>query len=208
MLVFIDESGDSGFKTNKGSSPNFVIALVIFNDELVAEETALAIKKLRKQMSYRDAYEFKFNKSNKHHREIFLNTVKPFDFSIRAIVFNKEKLYSNHLRETKDDFYSFALRMVLEHNNDTIKNAKVRLDGSGEKAFRRQLSTYLRRSLNSKTNHIMENLRFRDSTQDVLIQLADMVAGSIRRYYDKSTTDWNIYRKLLKSKEKDVWEFK
>lgn len=140
MIVFIDESGDAGFKTNKGSSPNFVIALVIFQDELVAEETALAIKKLRKTLGYKDNYEFKFNKSNRHHREIFLNTVKFFDFSIRAIIFNKTRLYSNHLREIKDDFYSFVLRMVLEHNNNMIKNAKVRLDGSGEKVFRQQLS--------------------------------------------------------------------
>lgn len=54
----------------------------------------------------------------------------------------------------------------------------------------------------------MQNLRFRDSKQDVLIQLADMIAGSVRRYSDKSTHDWNAYRKLLKAKEKDVWEFK
>jgi len=98
--------------------------------------------------------------------------------------------------------------MILEHNNNMIKNAKVRLDGSGVKVFRQQLSTYLRRSLNSKSSHIMQNLRFRDSKQDVLIQLADMIAGSVRRYYDKSTHDWNVYRKLLKAKEKDVWEFK
>jgi hypothetical protein len=208
MIVFIDESGDAGFKISKGSSPNFVIAMAIFKDELVAEETALSIKKLRKKLGYHEHFEFKFNKCNKSHRELFFNTVKPYDFSIRAIVFNKAKLYSSHLRETKNDFYSFALRMVLEHNDDMIKNAKIRLNGSGEKSFRQQLTTYLRKSLNTKNSRIMQNLRFRDSSQDVLIQLADMIAGSIRRYYDKSTLDWNVYRKLLKTKEDDIWLFK
>jgi hypothetical protein len=98
--------------------------------------------------------------------------------------------------------------MVLEHNDDMIKNAKIRLNGSGEKSFRQQLTTYLRKSLNTKNSRIMQNLRFRDSSQDVLIQLADMIAGSIRRYYDKSTLDWNVYRKLLKTKEDDIWLFK
>ena len=49
-LVFIDESGDAGFKIEKGSSSHFVVVLVIFNDELVAEETALTIKKLKREL--------------------------------------------------------------------------------------------------------------------------------------------------------------
>lgn len=36
MLVFIDDSGDPGFKIEKGSSSVFVIALVIFDDDLEA----------------------------------------------------------------------------------------------------------------------------------------------------------------------------
>ncbi|MFA5033728.1 MAG: DUF3800 domain-containing protein [bacterium] len=40
MLVFLDDSGDPGFKVEKGSSPVFVIALVVFDDHLDAEETA------------------------------------------------------------------------------------------------------------------------------------------------------------------------
>lgn len=33
MLVFLDDSGDPGFKVGKGSTPCFVIALVIFDDK-------------------------------------------------------------------------------------------------------------------------------------------------------------------------------
>lgn len=44
MLVFIDDSGDPGFKTEKGSSKIFVIAMVIFKDNLEAEKTSLSIK--------------------------------------------------------------------------------------------------------------------------------------------------------------------
>ena len=74
--------------------------------------------------------------------------------------------------------------------------------------FRQRLSVYLRQYLNSQTKKVMKNLRFRNSVDDVLIQMADMVAGSIKRYYDKNTNDWDIYRKIIKSKEEDVWEFK
>jgi hypothetical protein len=60
MLVFIDDSGDSGFKLDKGSSAFFVIALVIFDDELEAEKTAIAIKGLKRDLGFPDNLEFKF----------------------------------------------------------------------------------------------------------------------------------------------------
>lgn len=39
MIVFIDESGDAGFKTRQGSSRSFIIALIIFDNEFDAEVT-------------------------------------------------------------------------------------------------------------------------------------------------------------------------
>lgn len=38
MLVYIDESGDAGFKVDQGSSPVFVAGMVIFDD---ADDAAL-----------------------------------------------------------------------------------------------------------------------------------------------------------------------
>lgn len=208
MIVFIDESGDPGFRVSKGSSKHFVIVLIVFYEEIDAEETALQIKKLKKSLGKKESFEFKFNKCNKEYREKFLKTVQKCNFHIRAIVFNKELVYSNHLKQNKERFYNFALRMVLEHSASTIQKAKIRLDGSGEREFRKQLTTYLRRFLNNSEKKIVENIRFRDSQTDVLIQLADMIAGSIRRYFDHTTNDWEVYRKIFKKKEEDVWKFK
>lgn len=207
MLIFIDESGDAGFKIQKGSSPYFVIVLVVFDDELDAEETALRIKQYRKSLGKTEKYEFKFNKSNLEYRKGFFKLVEYCNFSVRAIVFDKSKLYSTFLRGETDGFYGFGLRQVLEHNNQTIKNAKIRLDGSGERRFREQLTVYLRQSLNSQTNVIMKNLRFRDSKKDVLIQLADMVAGAIRRSFEKDKSDSSVYLGMLSRQLDDIWEF-
>lgn len=197
-----------GLKSAKGQVIFFVIVLVIFNDELEAEKTALAIKQLKREMHKSNDYEFKFNKCNRFHRLTFLSIVNKFNFRIRAIIFDKSILCSSHLREAKDDFYGFALRQVLEHNNNTIHNAKIRLDGRGEITFKRQLTLYLRKYLNSGTKKVMENLRFRDSKKDVLIQLADMVAGSIRRNFETDKSDSKVYRKEIKTKEEDIWLFK
>ncbi len=208
MIIFIDESGDPGFKTSKGSSPSFVISLIIFEDEIDAEETALKIKKLKRALGKRKEFEFKFNKCNKEHRKVFLQSVAGCKYKIRSIVVIKKHIYSPFLRQTKMGFYNFVLKKVLENNNDSIIDAKVRLDASGEKTFRQSLTTYLRKNLNTKNKKTMKNIRFRDSKKDVLIQLADMIVGSIRKFYDGDSKDAKEYRKIIQTNEEDCWEFK
>lgn len=59
QLVFIDDSGDAGIKAH--SSSHLVMAAVVFNDDLVAEETALAMRKFRRQLGWTDDHEYKFH---------------------------------------------------------------------------------------------------------------------------------------------------
>ena len=68
MLIFVDDSGDPGFRIEKGSSTHFVIAMVVFDDPLEAEKTSLAIKELRRKLKVSDLFEFKFNKTNRKFR--------------------------------------------------------------------------------------------------------------------------------------------
>lgn len=208
MLIFIDDSGDPGFKIDKGSSKTFVICCVIFDDELEAEKTAVKIKEFRRKLKFSDFYEFKFNKSSKKIREGFLKTVIDCKFRFRAIVMPKDIIISEELKNSKESFYNYTIKMVLKHSFGTIKNAKIRLDGHGNRIFRRELLTYLRKHLNTKERKIIENIRFRDSKQDVLVQLADMIAGSINRTFDKDKTDKRVYWDIIKKRKEDLWIFK
>jgi len=206
MLVFIDDSGDPGFKLGKGSSRFFVIALVIFDDELEAEKTSIAIKELRRRLKVSDLFEFKFNKANKTFRNSFLNTVKNFKFKIRAIVVKKEIIVSRYLRNAKENFYNFIVMQVLKNNGGKIKKAKLRFDSRGEKTLRNELRAYLSRELDNKNQKIFKDLKFVNSRQNTLIQLSDMAAGAVySRYTDKDKS----YLKLLTSAGRvdDLWEF-
>lgn len=205
MLVFIDDSGDPGFKLDRGSSRNFVIACVIFDDELDAEETALEIKKLRRELGKTDCFEFKFNRCSKEERIKFLERVSHRNFRYRAIVMEKEKVYGEELRRSKGSFYSYPVKMVLKHSFGSIKNARVRIDGSGEREFRRKMAAYLRKQVNEKSD-IIKDIKFRDSRKDVLIQLADMVAGAVNRSFNEKP-DASVYRKIIKRREDNVWPF-
>jgi len=207
MLVFIDDSGDPGFKLDRGSTPVFVIACVIFDDELEAEKTAVSIKELRRKIKKPDNFEFKFNKSNRELRLKFLKHIASFKLRVRAIVFEKKKIRSSELKTSKQSFYNYAIKMVLKHNFGTIKNAKLRLDGHGDRLYKREVIKYLRNELNNREEKVFRNLQFVDSKSNVLIQLTDMIAGSIHRCYQTDKSDAKIYYSVIKRRVEDCWNF-
>lgn len=208
MLVFIDDSGDPGFKLGKGSSEFFIICAVIFDDYLEAEKTALAIKELRRELFKRDDVEFKFHKSRKETRIKFLECVKKHDFRIRCLVVNKNILYSPVLRSDRNSFYGYIIKTMLKYSNDTILDAKIRIDGGGDRTFRKSFISYLRKELNAKEKKILQNCKLIDSKSDVLIQMADMIAGSIHRSYQEDKDDAKIYKKIIRKQIEDEWNFR
>ena len=180
--------------------------MVIFSDNLEAEKTSVAIKELRRKLKMSDLSEFKFNKSSKKFRIAFIDTVKKFDFKIRAIVVDKSLIYSQRLKTHKENFYNYVIMQVLK-NSKSIKNAKLKFDKRGELELRNQLRVYLSQELDNKKNKVFKDLKFVDSRQNTLIQLADMVAGSIFSYYTKK--DIGFLEEFRKSKKiDDIWSFR
>jgi hypothetical protein len=120
----------------------------------------------------------------------------------------KEKVYSTNLRTDTKSYYNFFLKQVLEHNSSTIKDAKLKLDGFGSREFKKTMESYLRQNLNGRTrNKVINNLKFVDSKDNVLIQLADMVAGSIYRSYQEEKCDSRIYKEIIKKRIENEWVF-
>ncbi len=206
QLVFIDDSGDPGFKLGKGSSSHFVIACVIFDDNLDAEETALVMKKYRRELKWSDNREFKFNKTKKDITAELLKRLGSKNFRVRAICINKSVIRSQELRNKQDSFYNYAIKEVLA-KTDSLNKADVRLDGHSGREYKKSAVTYFRRMINSRSKKIAK-VRFVDSHTNNLIQLADLVAGSIHRSYQKDKTDSKRYIKIIKKRIEDVWEFK
>lgn len=208
MLVFIDDSGDPGFKLDKGSTEYFVIGMVIFDDELEAEKTALAIKELRRSLGFHEQVEFRFFKSSKDIRIKFLEVIKKFNFKIRAIIVKKAAIRSEELKNNKNSFYSYFIKEVLKHNGGSILDAKIRIDGSGDRVFRKNFLSYLRRELNFGEQKIIKNCKMVDSRSNVLIQMADMIAGAINRSYNLTKRDHKVYKGLVDKHIQDIWSFK
>lgn len=212
MLVFIDDSGDPGFKTDAGSSTHLVIACCVFEDEQAAEATADAIRAFRTSIGWPESREFKFAKTARDIRVGLLREVAKHDFFVRTVVFEKARIRSELLTTDHAKFYNFAIATVLSHSNGTIRNARVKVDGSGGRIYKQAVANYLRRGANIAAPGTIERVGFADSRSNQLIQLADMVAGAVRRSRDTDHADRTAFimalRPRLADPRSDVWDFR
>jgi hypothetical protein len=198
MLVFVDESGDPGLKLAQGSSAHFVVALVVFED---AEESGMVDQRLhllRRELQLHPHFEFKFNKCSQDLRQAFLRAVAPYNFFYYGIVIMKSGLYGEGFK-FKESFYKYVTQLVFLNAREHLESARVYIDASGDREFRRQINIYLKKKVNQERRHI-ERVGFLDSANSNLIQLADMVAGAINRSYSKKK-DAEDYIKLIRHRE-------
>jgi Protein of unknown function (DUF3800) len=202
VLVCIDESGCAGFKA--ASTPCFVVAMVIFHQNDEAEKTSAHIANVRERLKVKP--EFKFSKCSDDLRTQFFALLSDHHFRVRAVVVEKVKIYSAHLRSEPEHFYNFFLQNLMRHNEAAIKGASIKIDGSGDRRFKRALFAYLRKQLAGGT---IKKLKFANSRNDNLIQLADMAAGAIARSYPgRNRAPDARWRRMLQKQIDNVWEFR
>lgn len=196
MIITIDDSGDPGLKTNRGSSPYFVIAAIMFNDDLDAEETALKIKRLRQDLKWKPQHEFKFRKTSPEIRKRFLKEMQKCNFETSIVILNKENI--KNTKEFKKDaskLYNAVILKSLKGFGNKLKQSHILIDGESGSSYRRNVKTFFRKNLSKDA---MRQLTYRDSTNDNLIQLADMIVGAAHRSVDKDKD--SSYLKLVKKR--------
>lgn len=151
--------------------------------------------------------EFKFNKSSNSVRDRFFEGIADCEFQTRAVVVQKELIYSPALRDVPESFYKFFVRMMMQHDGGVLNDAKVVIDGSGDRLFKRQFKTYLRKHIEAGR---VRKWELKDSVRDPLLQLADMAAGCVARSYRLERRNALRWRDVLarNGQLQNVWEFK
>jgi len=208
QFVYLDESGDAGFKVGSGSSPALVVAAVIIEGSGDAEATAAAIHAYRKSLGKGRSFQFHFSSLRRDWRLGFLNAVRDCPFGVRAIVMRKERIWDGTLlKRSGQHFYNFAVKMLLTHTFGDIEDARLFADGEAGRQSLRRMVAYLRRECNTPECRIFRDIRFVPKREsNVLVQLADMVTGSLARRYRRDKPDRLDYFRAIGPKLR-VWEF-
>ena len=188
QFVFIDDSGDAGIKAH--SSSHLVMSAIVFNDDLVAEEVALELRKFKRQLGWTDDHEYKFNKTKKNYVKQALRLVSGYDFAVYAVVVNKAQ-FKTIPKNLYNDSISELLRLI------PLKKASIKVDGGSGTDYAKKAVSYIRKNANAKTGQI-NDIRFGDSKENVLLQFADLVAGSLYRSIQISKADHQEYLAILK----------
>lgn len=178
MHVFIDDSGDGGFKFDKGSSTHLIMAACVFHDPTEIEKLKALSEHCASSNGHRR--EFKFNRTKERLKECYFNCTAPTRFNIRAIHADKRRIYSEKLHEGKA-LKSYLIRMLLTRNFGQIHNARIVIDGQDTQGFGVPDEEYLLKMVNRETPGTIHSVRFRDSREDRGLQAADMAAGAISR---------------------------
>jgi hypothetical protein len=180
MHVYIDDSGDAGMKFAQGSTRFLVLAACVFREPLHIEEAAAAIQACREKNQ--QSREFKFARSKDRIKTCFFDCIKPTKFNVRAIVIDKTQIRSQHLIDHPGDLKSYAIRQLLTHTFGTVRDAKLVIDGQDTRSFQMGDRAYFMRQVNGEQPGTLRDVEFADSSANVLVQLADMVAGSVHRH--------------------------
>lgn len=201
MLVFIDESGCSGFKLARGSDAVFVIGMIIFEDGDAARVTQHQIDTYRARTGHRS--EIRFSRSSDRARDAFFEAMRDCPFKCCALIVEKERIPDGALRVAGDSFHGFFIAELIRHAASRLTNVKVNVDGVGGNKFRQVLTKAIRRALPDD----FVQLRLIDSRRDDLIQLADMCVGAIARAA-RDPVDGDCWLRMLGSRVENVWRYR
>ena len=178
--------------------------MIIFDSFNDAEQTANVIHKLKRDLGIRR--EFKFSASDNPKRDAFFEAMKSCRFSVRLFVVEKKLLYSPHLRSNDEAFVNYCLKNLMQDGMHRIRDATFKIDGKGSRKFKRDCASYLRRHL---PNGIMKKLKFADSENDVLIQLADMMVSAYSRPFNNPDKHNAFkWRNMMEHHVENVWNFR
>lgn len=182
IVAFADEFGNNSFDfENQGS--HFIIASVIVNEEKL-ESLRETLETIRKRYFQTGEIKSRSVASNARRRKIILNELIKLDFSIYAVIVDKRKLYSEGF-QYKQSFYKFLNGLVYKELYRTFPELTLYVDEHGENDFMRSFKSYVQK------NHIRSlfagaEFELHSSDQNIVIQLADFIAGTLGYIYDES----------------------
>ncbi len=188
MLAFVDESGDAGMALERGSSRYFTIAVVTFQAAEDALGCQRSIEALRHDLQMSERAEFHFHSDGHERRLALLDVLRRQQFQISSFTLNKAspRLVGPGY-QVRESLYKNVCKMAMENCDELLTDAKVVIDGSGERLFRQQLQTYLRRSVMNSSGPSVASVSIKRSQSDPLLQVADYCAGVVNRHYMEGT---------------------
>ena len=184
----------------EGSSRFLIIAAAWVVDasiEMIERELA----QLRSACSFSPNHEFKFSRSKNAVREKFLYSLIQLPVRYKAIVVDKRNAAASLFRLQPSQLYVESIKRILYDNDPPLNGVIVVIDEATAGIHKKEYNRILKHHV---SKNLVQKIRQARSQSDAMIQITDMIAGSIFRHYEKGDSH---YHERLMGKEKLLIEF-
>jgi hypothetical protein len=208
LHAYIDETGTNELDVAKPGVSRFFICVAVVLEgsgtigmiehlDSVADELCSGAEITSKRIG-----------GNHERRQKFLDRIKDLPFGYYAMVIRKESVPEESGLQYKRSFYKCINKMLYRKLASGGRSIKIIADTIGGADFMDSFQDYLNRQLKpdlfSDYTH-----EFRDSSECCLIQLADLIAGTLSQCFEpeKRGEHSTQFRRVLSSKELgiDTW---
>ena len=191
MTAFVDESGTPDLDVEReGVVALFVLAGVVVESSVLEQANQLA-SELRTRFFGVAEMKSSVIGSNHKRRLAVLEAIASLPIGYYATVIDKAQIYRDSGHRFKPSFYKSMSRMLYERLLQGIASLHIVADRHGSKEFMDSFGAYLQsKSMPLFTTWSHE---FQESVDTPLIQVADIIAGSLAWCFDPSK-DCSEYR--------------
>lgn len=179
--IYLDESGtpDIGHLL----PPVFVVAAVVIDSRQDLAALDVRFKNAFAAIGRPQEHELKTaGLSLKKHTRV-LRELSLLDYQWAAACFDKSKLSSAGFADPLT-FYRYAFQFLIGDLLTMAWQADIVLDQSSTPTVQSELEAYIRRENSGLPVSRLRDVKFADSSKSRLVQLADLVAGAVRRSVD------------------------
>ena len=199
--VYIDEYGTNSLYTEKSGVTDLFINTAVIVQQKDTQQLEQKIREVSKEKC--GGAEIKSSRicGNIKRRIEFLMEFKDCPFSYYAFIVNKTKVDKNSPFQYKETFYKWVNNQLIRRINP-LYGVNIFSDEMMSKDFRDSFDSYFtKRGLHDLFPHFYH--RFSNSKETPIIQLADLISGSLSYCFESSkrSSESEIIREILKTKE-------
>jgi hypothetical protein len=199
QYAFINEFGNYGFDFDQPDvSTHFIIVSILVkgSDKEILEQEFEGLRQKHLQTKGKEA-----SKIDDHLRMQLLHDMKDLPFKVYAYVIDKRKIREDSGITFEKTFIKFFNRKVFDDLYRTFDQLDLVAADQGTKEFMQEFTRYVKREcIPDLFNY--RSFGFNHSQSDILLQLADLIAGTIAKGYDVThcSDQYPSFYKMIKNK--------
>lgn len=210
-FIFLDESGDLGFKKDKKFSQFFLITALAVQDKKPIEKIVKKVySELRKKVKRLSGGILHAYKEKPTTRKKLLQLLARQNCKILIIILNKSKVYT-HLQNEKHVLYNYITNILLDRI--MTKQLLPFKDGITLIAAKRETNKFLNLNFKEYLKNQIQNkhkiqiqVEIKSPSEEKALQIADFISWScFRKYEYNDESYWAIIKNLIKEEN---WLYK